>query len=199
MPKIITYLNNKTDMDMRSARLEFNTIVSEVCDNIIESCSYIFNRFNRQPDNYHFDLYDIANEIIMIISRYSNYNFIDENIEDLVLQNLADILQNYNNEKNEEFLIILQNLLKDIAQMDETKSNACIDDIKTVILRETRFIRAINFGITENSKKELDSLVVDMLPIYIVSIYLKAGSIDESLKRDYRFFYNIYNISCQYE
>ena len=166
---------------------------------------YIINKFNEIKkeiivDNTvfsDFSKYDIAFEINSIFNEYTGL-YLDETE---LINKVELVIMHYSDENFQNLISFIKETLDNIdyqnLSIDMDRINHCMEEITKIILRETRKYRLILNRISDQDRKKYAKILAQIMPIYILIIYLTATSpnVSEYIVRDHKFFYNIYRIS----
>ena len=121
-------------------------------------------------------------------------------MDETELVNRVELVIMYYSDMNFQNLIsFIKEALDDIDSQDSDSEieriNHCMEEITKIILRETRKYRLILNQIPDDDRREYAKLLAQIMPAYILTIYLTAADVNENIIRDHKFFYNIYRIS----
>ena len=198
--KLYQIKNSKKRTKKKMVLNSFSRINHENEDFINQSIIKKFNEIKKKiiVDNTvytDFSKYDLAFEINNIFNEYTGL-YMDET----ELVNRVELVIMYYSDMNFQNLIsFIKEALDDIDSEDSDNEieriNHCMEEITKIILRETRKYRLILNQIPDDDRREYAKLLAQIMPAYILTIYLTAADVNENIIRDHKFFYNIYRIS----
>ena len=165
--------------------------IIQLCDIVIGEYKKIhqYIRYDNSFDKY--EIIDVAYIIINGIIERINIP-LSINMENSIINYVKELLRRFNRELLNSFIKYLSDSLESLQQGNVTFNiKDCIRFTTKVIYDETRNIRGSDFKIDEEKHKEITETLFNLLHIYIACLYLKTSFLDENIKIDHFFFYNL--------